>query len=186
MINYYGDGCFRLQSGDLSLLVDPNNNRLKADIVLKTLTPVGNYSGETNEINFPGEYEVKGVEIWGWQVPQESGEKFVKSIYLVRWEGIRFAILGHITELPSAELVENIDDADILILPVGGGHFLSPEKAARLSKQLEPALVIPSFSKDPKEFLKEMGQKGEVQEKIVFKKKDLDQEKTKVVPLSAS
>jgi len=38
VINYFGNGCFRLQSGETSILVNPENNRLKADIILKTLT----------------------------------------------------------------------------------------------------------------------------------------------------
>ena len=38
VINYFGNGCFRLQSGETSVLVNPENNRLKADVTLKTLT----------------------------------------------------------------------------------------------------------------------------------------------------
>ena len=37
VINYFGNGCFRLQSGETSVLVNPDNNRLKADVTLKTL-----------------------------------------------------------------------------------------------------------------------------------------------------
>jgi hypothetical protein len=34
VVNYFGNGCFRLQSGETSILLDPENNRLKADIFI--------------------------------------------------------------------------------------------------------------------------------------------------------
>src|SRR3989344_8563487 len=98
VINYFGDGCFRLQSGETSLLVDPNNNRLKADVVLKTLALPDNTSIEINEVSFPGEYEFKDIHIQGWPVEKESTAKFLKTVYLVKWENFNFVFLGHISE----------------------------------------------------------------------------------------
>lgn len=186
VINYYGEGCFRLQSGDLSLLVDSNNNRLKADVFLKTIIAPGTLPESVFEISFPGEYEVKGIEIFGWPVTQESTEKFIKTVYLVKWEGIKFAFFGHISEFPSPELLGGLDEPDILFVPIGGGHFLSADGAARLTKQLEPAMAIPSFYKDYKGFLKVLGQQGMVQEKLVFKRKDLEPEKMKAMVLQVA
>ena len=37
VITYFGNGSFRLQSGDNALLLNPDNNRLKADVTLRTL-----------------------------------------------------------------------------------------------------------------------------------------------------
>lgn len=186
VITYYGEGSFRLQSGDFSILVDPDNNRLKGDLVIRTLASTSVLSVGPDEIAFSGEYEVRGIEVLGWQVVAESNDRFVKTVYLVKWEDIHIALLGHVTEVLPAEILENLDDPDVLILPVGGGHFLSPQAATRLVKQLEPAIVLPSFFKDPKDFLKETGQKVEVQEKFVFKKKDLDGDKSRVVILKES
>ncbi|MDO8664022.1 MAG: MBL fold metallo-hydrolase [Candidatus Liptonbacteria bacterium] len=185
IINYFGDGCFRLQSGETSLLVDPNNNRLKADVVLKTLiAPETAGSVAANEIAFPGEYEIKDIQIQGWAVPKESTEKFLKTVYLVKWEGLGFVFLGHISEGLESEVVEEFSEQDILFVPVGD-HFLSDEEAVKFAKKLEPAVIIPSFSKKPDSFLKTLGQKAEVQEKFVFKKKDLENLKNKAVVLSA-
>ena len=188
VINYLGDGSFKIQSGETSLLVNPEGNRFKADVVLKTLSPVefalhGADAPEQNEIFFSGEYEVKEVEISGIPVPDESTEKFLKTIYAVIWEDIKLVFLGHLSKPMSADIIEQLEEADVLFIPVGGGHFLEPEVAARLAKQLEPAYIIPTFFKSPADFLKAMGQKAEPQEKLVFKKKDLENEKNKVVIL---
>ncbi|MEK9173490.1 MAG: MBL fold metallo-hydrolase [Patescibacteria group bacterium] len=186
VITYYGEGSFRLQSGDFSILVDPSNNRLKGDLVIRTLAPVDALSTGAEEITFSGEYEVRGIEVLGWQVLNESSDKFVKTVYLVKWEDIHIALLGHISDTLSAEILENLGDPDVLILPIGGGHFLSSQMAVRLIKQIEPAVVLPSFFKDAKDFLKEIGQKTDAQEKFVFKKKDLDGDKSRVVVLKES
>jgi len=188
VINYFGGGAFRLQSGDTTLLIDPESNRLKADVILRTLTPTNltvatESGGSQTEISFPGEYEIKGIEIVGVAVGEESGEKFLKTIYSINWEGVRLAVLGHLSRSPSTEIIEKLNEPDVLFLPVGGGHFMSAEAAAKLAKQLEPSFIIPSFYKSPADFLRAIGQKAAAQEKLVFKKKDLMSEASKVVLL---
>lgn len=185
IINYFGDGCFRLQSGDTSLLVDPNSNRLKADITLKTLTLPDAEPAAISEVSFPGEYEFKDIHIQGWPVAKESTDKFLKTVYLVRWEDMGFVFLGHASGNLEPEIVEELSEQDVLFIPVGE-HFFSDETAAKLSKKLEPSVVIPSFSKKPDSLAKELGQKAEVQEKFVFKKKDLENLKNKAVILKSA
>src|SRR3990167_9337403 len=191
IINYFGDGCFRLQSGETSFLVDPNNNRLKADVVLKTLIALDSHSTSSgqvavsvaaNEIVFPGEYEMKDIQIQGWPVTKESTDKFLKTVYLVKWEGLGFVFLGHISGGLEPEVVEEFSEQDVLFIPVGD-HFFSDEEAAKFIKKLEPSVAIPSFFKKPDSFLKALGQKAEIQDKFVFKKKDLENLKNKAVVL---
>jgi L-ascorbate metabolism protein UlaG (beta-lactamase superfamily) len=188
VINYLGNGSFKLQSGETSLLVNPENARFKADLVLRTLAPAESLKAsdgavEQNDISFSGEYEVKGIEVVGIPVPDESTDKFVKTVYSVNWEDIKFAFLGHVSKPLSADVMDALDEPDVLVLPVGGGHFLEPGVAAKIAKQLEPSYIIPTFYKNPAEFLKVMGQKGEEMEKLVFKKKDLGESKDRVVIL---
>jgi L-ascorbate metabolism protein UlaG (beta-lactamase superfamily) len=190
VINYFGNGCFRLQSGDTSILVNPESNRLKGDVTLKTLTSTEvdfhAEAGEGTVISFPGEYEAKEIEIVGFGIPEESTEKFIKSAYAVMWEGMKFVFLGHLSKPMDATLMEEFADPDVLFLPVGGGHFLEPEVAAKIAKQLEARIVIPSFYKDPTEFLKALGKKGEEMDKFVFKQKDIIADKGRAIILKAN
>jgi L-ascorbate metabolism protein UlaG (beta-lactamase superfamily) len=82
--------------------------------------------------------------------------------------------------------MEEFSEPDVLFLPVGGGHFLEPEVAAKIAKQLEARIVIPSFYKDPAEFLKAFGKKGEEMEKFVFKQKDIVADRGRAVILKAN
>jgi L-ascorbate metabolism protein UlaG (beta-lactamase superfamily) len=190
VINYFGNGCFRLQSGETSVLINPENNRLKADVTLKTLAAAGadaaSESSDEIVISFAGEYEEKEIEILGFPVADESTDKFLKTAYAVLWEGMKFVFLGHLSKPMDATLMEEFSEPDVLILPVGGGHFLEPEVAAKIAKQLEARVVIPSFYKDPAEFLKATGKKGEEMDKFVFKQKDIVADRGRVVVLKAS
>jgi L-ascorbate metabolism protein UlaG (beta-lactamase superfamily) len=190
VLTYFGNGAFRLQSGDTSLLADPENNRLKADVTLKTLVATENpladdaIAGQT--IAFAGEYEVKGIEITGFPVAGESTDKFLKTAYAVTWEEMKFVFLGHLSRPLDAGMMEELAEPDVLFVPVGGGHFLEPDVAAKIAKQLEARIVVPTFYKSPDEFLKALGKKAEKTEKLVFKKKDIETDKGRPVILSVS
>jgi L-ascorbate metabolism protein UlaG (beta-lactamase superfamily) len=134
-------------------------------------------------IAFPGEYEIKGIEIAGFPIVGESTEKFLKTAYVVEWEEMKLVFLGHLSAPVDATLMEEFAEPDVLILPVGGGHFLEPNVAAKLAKQLEAKIIIPSFYRNEDDFLKALGKKAESAEKFVFKMKDIAGDKDKPVVL---
>jgi len=194
VLNYFGGGCFRLQSGETSILVDPSNNRLKADLVLRTRVGTGaevlaeamGDGVDTTSIVFAGEYEVKGIEITGFPIAAESTEQFSKTAYLVVWEEMRFVFLGHLSRPLDAAMMEEFSDPDVLFMPVGGGDFLEPDVAAKIAKQLEARIIVPSFYKNPDEFLKSLGKKAEREDKFVFKQKDIATDKGRPIVLKES
>ncbi len=174
VLNYFGDGCFRLQSGEVSLLLNPQNNRLKADVILRTLTLTGEtQDSPAEEVRFPGEYEMKDIAIQGWPLKAESSGKFLKTIYRAFWEDMSFLFLGHLAKTLPAELLEEMGEVDVVFIPTGDEHFIGPEDAAKLLKQLEPKVVIPAYYKSPQAFLKAVNGEPEKMEKFVFRRKDL-------------
>lgn len=186
VITYHGEGCFKIISGNTSIVVDPLNERLKPDILLKTSVPFPLESPEENTISGAGEYELRGISIKGTGVLSEANEKIIKTVYVVEAEDILIGFLGELFKVPEAELIQALSEVDILILPVGGKPYLGAEDAAKIVKQIRPSIVIPSFYKNPKEFLEEMGQKTTPQEKLVIKKKEIAEggEGTKVICLT--
>lgn len=173
IINWYGEGCFKIQTGGLTLLTDPFESaagltppRGKTDAVFKTLTswptpmadgktaaqkgePRSENEREGAEIRGAGEYEVKGVEVRGFPLLKESSDKFFKTVYKITAEEITCGFLGHLNGELSPEATENLKEMDLLFLPAGGKPFLNQEAAAKLIKQLSPKIVIASFFKIP-------------------------------------
>ena len=85
VITWYGQSCFKIQSGDLVLAVDPFSRdigltppRFKTDIVLVTHDhPDHNNADSLPQENLfritgPGEFDVKGVTIRGIQTFHDS------------------------------------------------------------------------------------------------------------------
>ncbi|MEE8131632.1 MAG: MBL fold metallo-hydrolase [Candidatus Paceibacterota bacterium] len=206
IITFYGENCFKIQSGETTILTDTFTNqsgltppRFKPDILIKTLTsfPLTNQliNYETTQLIYgPGEYNLKNTDITGFGLIKESTEKLLKTVYLIKIEDIKLGFLGHLSEVLEPEILEYFEEMDLLFIPSGGSPFIDQKSAVKLIKQLEPKIVIPSFFKvsglkrhadDVKNFIEEFNhQKVTPQEKLTIKKKDLGEiKKTKIVCL---
>ena len=193
VITWYGEGCFKTQEGDTTILTDPfeaglglTPPRLKARIVLKTLTafPLKKPENEGEYlISGPGEYNIKGIDIAGFLLAKESTDKFLKTIYLVKTEGVNLCFLGHLSNAPEPNILERLEEIDILFIPAGGSPYLDPKAAVKITNHLEPKIVVPRFFKIPglkrqaadiKLFLREFNhEKVEAEDKLSIRKKDL-------------
>jgi L-ascorbate metabolism protein UlaG (beta-lactamase superfamily) len=195
VITFYGEGCFKIQSGELTILTDSFDSkigltapRFKPDIVLKTLTPIPIAQPLAPDIQYlvhgPGEYNFQNINIAGFALMKESTENFLKTIYLIEVEGVKLCFFGHLSEMPEPAILEHLEEIDILFVPAGGKPFLDQKSVVKLIRQINPKIVIPAFFKIPglkrpaadlKVFFEEFNHKFEIepQEKLSIKKKDL-------------
>ena len=202
IINWYGEGCFKVQTSGLILLTDPFESSIgltpprgKTEVILKTLTswPMDESAEGEKLIRGAGEYEIQKINIRGFGLPKESTEKFFKTAYKLTTEEISLGFLGHLSDELSQEARQALQNADVLFIPAGGKPFLNQETAAKLVKQLSPKLVIASFFKIPglkrtgadwKNLAEEMGQKPETLEKLTIRRKEINEQKgTKLIVL---
>ncbi len=187
VITHHGENYFKIQSGSFTVLIDPTDGRSfkGADLVLSTLkpSPIPPPGDDTFFIDHQGEYEVGDALVWGMSVGIDRGDE--KTVYRIMLEGISVLVLGHLSHEPSPEAQEKFKGSQVVIIPVGGKPFMSEAVAAKLVRQIEPALIIPSLfnraAAGPKNFLKEVGKdKCLPEEKLVFKAKDLEPGKMEV------
>lgn len=202
-IQYFGLSSFKITTKEATIITDPFHKdsgltppRGAADILMlaekhnKLYSADSGISGEYFPVTDPGDYDLKGVSVSGFPLKQEN--KYV-TVFLIESEDIRILDLTHIKEWNMKEdEVEELGEIDILILPVGGNIVLSASQAAKVVNEIEPKIVIPSHYKmanlildldGPEKFVKEMGGKKEEADKLTVKKKDLQEEDTKVVVL---
>jgi L-ascorbate metabolism protein UlaG (beta-lactamase superfamily) len=186
IITYSKPGYFRLQSGMVSIDIDPVSGRTKADVVLRTALNHGDENAlrAAGEVAAAGEYEIKDIEIRGFQEVNESMAERICTVYLVSWEDLKFAILGQLSQAPESAIMKEISEVDVLFLPTGDAASMPAEVAAKLVRQIEPSVVIPCYFKNWQDFARELGQqKVTPQEKYVFKKKELVAKEGKLVVL---
>jgi L-ascorbate metabolism protein UlaG (beta-lactamase superfamily) len=202
VITWYGQSCFKIQSGQTVLIIDPFDKKigltppkLEAQMVLVTHehydhNNVGVIKGSPFIIDSPGEYEVGGVRVRGIfsyhdTVDNDKGDKREpNTIYTIRVEGI---VLAHLGDLGQTQLTEEQLDAlgevDILMVPVGGTYTIGAKEAVEIIGQIEPKITIPMhYNVDGLKiklagvdrFLKELGQKDlKPQEKLTVKQNNL-------------
>ena len=167
IITSHGDGYFKIQSGGLAIVVDPLDNRVKADAVLKTKTslPLPSTQPLIPTMSGPGEYEFHEIEISGFPANTKADSKMLETIYKIKAEDISLIFLGNPAKLPETEIIEKIGDVDIIF---------APPESAKFVKQLEPKIIVASYFKNSNSAEKEFEQKITIQEKLTIKKKDIE------------
>jgi L-ascorbate metabolism protein UlaG (beta-lactamase superfamily) len=211
-ITWLGHSSFKLQdkltADGVTLVMDPYGEetglkmpKIEADILTVSHehndhNNVAAIKGTPFLINCAGEYEIKNVAIEGVEVSHDDkdGKERGKVIaYRVDMDDISIAHLSDLgTQLNSKQL-ETLGDVDILLIPVGGKYTLDAKKAVEVVSQIEPRIVIPmhyatpglKYDLDPVEkFIKELGVKPRMEEKLKISKKDLPQDDMELVILS--
>jgi L-ascorbate metabolism protein UlaG (beta-lactamase superfamily) len=206
-IAYLGHSSFRIKTKTGTVVTDPFSSAMvglkfpktEADIVTvshqhKDHNSVELISGEPLIISQPGEYEVKGISLFGYPSfhdKSQGKERGGNIIYVIEAEGLRLCHLGDLGALPPAEIMEEIIGADVLMVPVGGKYTLGPEEAVEAVNQIEPSYVLPMHFRTPalaelaekEAFLTEIGaEKTEKLDKLSLSKDKLPEE-TKVAVL---
>ena len=205
IITYFGKQFFKIQQGNLVVALNPISkdskseikaSRFGADIALST-TNHPDYNGfdmvshgETVPviIEGPGDYEVKDIFIKGIQTETIlSGKKFINTIYSMTIEGISVCMVGALSlKSFTEETQEEIDEVDILFIPIGNGDLLTPSEAYKLGVKLDAKIIIPMDydEKNLKAFLKEGGQDNlKAVEKLTIKAKELSGREGEIVVL---
>jgi L-ascorbate metabolism protein UlaG (beta-lactamase superfamily) len=117
----------------------------------------------------PGEYEISGVLIIGMTTfhDGEGGKNRGKNtVYLIEADEVAVCHLGDLGHVLTTKQVEELENVDVLLLPVGGVSTIDAPMAAEVVRQLEPKVVVPMHYKtkaltwelEPVDrFFKEMG-----------------------------
>ncbi len=197
------------QNNEIKIIIDPFDEslglrvpKLEANILLVSHnhhdhSNVKAVSGSPFLIEGPGEYEVKGIYIKGIPAFHDNSlgkERGKVTIFTIEAEEIKIC---HLSDFGQAELteqqLEEIGEVNVLMIPVGGVYTIGSKEASRIINQIEPQIIIPMHYQIPKlkykfegldKFLKVMGIKNpEHLNKLSIKKRDISEEKTKVMVL---
>ncbi|KKW33141.1 MAG: Zn-dependent hydrolase of the beta-lactamase fold-like protein [Candidatus Uhrbacteria bacterium GW2011_GWA2_52_8d] len=129
--------------GDVRLVIDPYRNStglrfprtLEAEILLESHNEedannreaVG---GDPYVVDLPGEFEVKGVFVFGVSAPlkrEVKGKRLQNLLFRLELEGMRLAHLGALDRPLTDEELQKLENIDILMIPVGGGRVMDPK-----------------------------------------------------------
>jgi len=154
-ITWHGYSCFTIKTKQCVIVTDPYDPavtglklpELKADIVMISNNHPGHdftkgVTGEPQIIDWPGEYDIKGVAVVAKKVASAKDNQAQGMFFNIAVDGLRLCFLGDMRGVDDA-LIEGIGDVDILFLPVGGHNTMNAKQAHEVIEELEPRLVIP-------------------------------------------
>ena len=210
-ISWAGYACFKIEGQNATVVIDPfaakgpkKMPKMKADLVLSSsddplhgnVSDVRAKENDLRIIDGPGEYETREVLVFGMPVVMEgktAGEQ--NTIYRIEIEGVTIVHMGALSKALTNGQLAHLESTDILMIPVGGGPYISAEKASELITQISPRMVIPMCYKvgampekldtvDP--FCKIIGTcPKETLDVFKISKKDLPSDDMKVVIMNA-
>lgn len=209
-IFWNGHACFRLRGREATVVTDPYDRstgfpplKLTADVVTIShkhphhshLEAVQSSGGRLRTVDGPGEYEMAGSLIEGvatYLDKQRGKERGKNTAFLIHLDDLSVCHLGALAHTLSSSQIETLKDADVLLVPVGGGTALDATSAAEVVSQLEPRIVIPMYYGTPNQplesvdrFCKELAVTDlAVQPRLQVTKSSLPDE-TRVVLLAA-
>lgn len=174
IVTYQGGESFKISQGDLAISINPQT-KVSADVTI--FTSIGSDGQITSDrsgfvITGPGEYEIKDIFIKGYLTKEKD---VYKTTYLITFEGMKLCFLG------SLEHPEEIEDVDVLFVPIG----TDSSSAYKVAVSIEPSVMIPMRFDDKNlaQFIKESGDKVEALDKFVVKKKDLEGKESAIILL---
>jgi len=214
-ISWLGHSCFVLRGKNVTLITDPFSpqpgqpqgeahklGKISAPIVtISHNHPGHNFAegvqGNPRVVRGPGEYEISDVLITGvpsYHDAKRGAERGRNTIYIIHMDDLVICHLGDLGHILQEEQLEEVADADILLIPISGSNTLSAAQAAEVISQVEPHVVIPMHYRpstgtgdgpDPLDkFCREMGIEAvNVQPKLTILRSSLPVE-TQVVILS--
>lgn len=191
--------------GEVVLITDPYDNQTglrfprtaEGHIVLVShdepdANQVSAVGGHPYVIDMPGEYEVRGVFVFGISAPLKNGKENL--LLRIEAEGMTLAHLGALDRSLTDEELKRLSSIDILMVPIGGAGVLSPSDAADVIAQIEPRVVIPMTHHLPnlktkyetiEAFCKQMGtEKCQEMNKYKVTRKDLPEEDMEIITLT--
>lgn len=191
--------------GEVVVVTDPYDNQtglrfprtLEGHLVLVShnepdANSTASVSGTPHVVDIPGEFEVRGVFVYGMNTPLKRGIPNV--LYRIEAEGMHLAHLGALDRELTDEELKRLQNIDILMIPVGGAGVLTPSQASEVIAQIEPRVVIPMTHQLPNlktkyetvdAFCKQMGAcRREEMNKYKVMRKDLPEEDMLIVNLT--
>ena len=163
-ISWLGHSCFVLRGKNVTLITDPFSpqpgqsqgeslklSKINAPIVTISHNHPGHnfaegVAGNPRVVRGPGEYEISDVLITGvpsYHDAKRGAERGRNTIYVIHMDDLVICHLGDLGHTLQEEQLEEVADADILLVPISGQNTLSAAQAAEVISQVAPHVVIP-------------------------------------------
>ncbi|MEG2389132.1 MAG: MBL fold metallo-hydrolase [Clostridia bacterium] len=164
-IKWLGHACFLITAKDgRTLLMDPFDDTfgyplpgVPANVVTCSHKHRDHHAIESLPYGFtvidqPGKHHTCGFVIEGISCFHDDEQGLARGrnmVYLAEIDGLRIAHMGDLGHQPTAAMREQLQNLDVLLVPVGGTYTLDGDEAAAAVELLKPRIAIPMHYQTP-------------------------------------
>ncbi|GIM30032.1 MBL fold metallo-hydrolase [Clostridium polyendosporum] len=112
----------------------------------------GHFLKNTKVIDTIGKYNLNLCAIIGlksYHDKDKGSKRGDNIIFIIEVDGFRICHLGDLGHILSKEMIEELGQIDLLLIPVGGHYTLDGIEAAKVSRSINPSYIIPMHYKTP-------------------------------------
>ncbi|WP_233493939.1 MULTISPECIES: MBL fold metallo-hydrolase [Halanaerobium] len=161
-IKWWGHSCFSIEINGIKILTDPYDDSLpykKFDDYPDYVTVSHGHFDHNAVERVNGDFKVvdseKGLKnddlnieaLKSYHDSSKGKNRGENLIYLMEIGDYRICHLGDLGHLLAEKTINKIKNVDLLLIPVGGNYTIDAETAYKLTKKIEPKLIIPMHFK---------------------------------------
>lgn len=165
-LTWLGHSCFLLQQSthNTTLLTDPFDASVgypvpdvKTDVVTCSHGHFDHHYTDSlpsgyELIDTDGTFSCKDFSIKGIPCFHDDKEGALRGsniIYVIEADGLKIAHMGDLGHFPTSTMEKELQDIDVMLMPVGGVFTLDGDQAAKVVNTLKPRITIPMHFKYP-------------------------------------
>lgn len=148
-ITNYGHACFKFSDSRVSLVIDPYNgiSGLKMPEVSANYVFCSHNHFDHNAVEHVELIPSEAIlNIGTIEVPHDHHEgtkRGMNLIHIFSLGNIKIAHLGDIGCIPNKEVLKQLENLDIVLIPINGFYTISAKEALEIIKIIKPKLTIP-------------------------------------------
>ncbi|MCK5052370.1 MAG: MBL fold metallo-hydrolase [Candidatus Cloacimonetes bacterium] len=161
-LKWFGHSMWKISNDNVSIITDPFTDigykmptTETADIILSSHDHFDHNNfeligGNPEIIKIEGKFNISGINIQTFQTfhdetkGSERGDNLLMKFEL---DGRTFLHCGDLGHMISDELIEEIGDIDVLMIPIGGHYTIDAKTAKSIADKIDPTIVFPMHYK---------------------------------------
>jgi len=167
-ITWYGHACFKIESGDYSVVADPftgvpgyDELQLEANCVIASHGHFDHNYFDAVSIKPSREQKIQVTKIPSFHDNCGGTQRGTNTIHLLEAEDMRVVHLGDLGHLLNDDQLKQVFQCDVLLIPVGGFYTIDSHMAHQVCEQVQPRIIVPMhFRYDGKGLEKVTGVEG--------------------------
>lgn len=152
-LKWLGHSCFRVECDSYVIIIDPfapgsvpgvRDIKESAQRVLCSHEHFDhNCRDAVKLVPYNGEPPIRVTPLPSFHDNCGGMQRGENTIYLLEGGGVRAAHLGDVGCMPTPEVMDQMKNLDVVMLPVGGHYTVGPQEAKAIVDAIQPRVIIP-------------------------------------------